>query len=153
MSTDKPPPQKKSRPITMALLGAVTLCSCCCCLAPDPRGPDDGPAGDSGGTNFDDPREVAAGTPTTAADGTPTTGSTGRTTYNQTSHSGTGRSFYGGPFWLPLFFGGSTSRGYSGGPGVGAPSRSPAPGGGVSTGGFGGTGRSMGGAGGGSSSS
>ena len=133
------PPPKKSRSITMALLGAVTLCSCCCCLLPAP--PDDG-GGDGGGGDFSDAQEFAA-------DGTPSTATTGRNAGHQTTHNSTGRSHYGGPFWLPLFFGNSYSRG----PGVNSPSRTPTPGG-VTTGGFGGTGRSMtgGGTGGGSAS-
>lgn len=136
------PPPKKSRSITMALLGAVTLCGCCCCLLPAP--PDE-PAGDTGGSSFDEVQEFAA-------DGTPTTGTITRTnTTSNTTHTSHGRSYYGGPFWLPLFFGGgSTSRGV--GPGVNSPSRTQSPGGGVSTGGFGGTGRSMTGGGGSSSS-
>ena len=147
MSKPRPaadPPPKKSRSITMALLGAVTLCSCCCCLLPAPN--DDDPTGDPGGSNFEEAQEFAA-------DGTPTTGTTARNSGNQTTHNATGRSHYGGPFWLPLFFGSSYSRGSSG-PGVNSPSRTPSPGGGVTTGGFGGTGRSMtgGGTGGGSAS-
>ena len=141
MPQPKPTPQKKSRGITLALLGAVTLCSCCCCLAPAPQRDEEVPAGDSESGDFGGPKEVAA-------DGTPAPGN--GTTTTHATHS---RPFYGGPFWLPLFFGNSGSS-YRGGSGVNSPSRTQSPGGGVATGGFGGTGRSMtGGATGGASSS
>ncbi len=126
------PPPKKSRSITLALLGAVTLCSCCCCLAPAPRQDDEVPAGDSEGGDFGEPQQFAA-------DGTPVPG----TGTNQATHTTHSRPFYGGPFWLPLFFGGGSS--YRGGSGVNSPSRTQSPGAGVPTGGFGGTGRVMGG--------
>ena len=141
----KPDPLKRSRSITMALLGAVTLCSCCCCLAPAPQRDEEVPAGETEGSDFGEPPQLAA-------DGTPVPG-TG-TSPNQTTHATHSRPFYGGPFWLPLFFGNSGSS-YRGGSGVNSPPRTQSPGGGVTTGGFGGTGRSMtgGSTGGGSSSS
>lgn len=124
----------------MALLGAVTLCSCCCCLAPAPQRDEEVPTGDTDGSDFNAPQEVAA-------DGTSVPG-TGTTTNQatQTTHTTHSRPFYGGPFWLPLFFGGygggSNSRG---GSGVNSPSRTQSPGAGAPAGGFGGTGRAMGG--------
>ena len=142
MPRPNPTPQKKSRSITMALLGAVTLCSCCCCLAPNPNPPDEEvPAGDSGGSNFEGPQEVAA-------DGTPVPGTATTTNQaTQTKHTTHSRPFYGGPFWLPLFFGGMGGSNYrgSGGSGYNSPSRTQSPGAGAPAGGFGGTGRAMGG--------
>ena len=46
------PPPKKSRSITLAILGAVTLCGCCCCLAPAPRVDEEVPAGGSESGDF-----------------------------------------------------------------------------------------------------
>ncbi len=137
-----PPPRRKSRPITLALLGAAALSSCLCCGFPAPRDAAD-EVGGGGGGDFGDPETPSTdrSTPTTARANT-AQGGTGTTGYR--------RSYV--PFWLPLFFGGF-GRGPSVGPRPG-PSVGPRPGvsntPGVSRGGFGGTGQSVGGGGSGS---
>lgn len=118
---NRPPPRRRSRPITMALLGAAVLSSCVCCLVPAPA---------------DDPQPGAAGgdfgpQPGTADSGrTPTTTKGENRANQQVTHH---RSYM--PFWLPLFFG--RGGGYSAprpSPNVrGAPAPSPN----VSRGGFG----------------
>jgi hypothetical protein len=109
-----------TRTITLVLLGGAALASCCCLLRPPPPPP-------TPPTRYDENGNPLPADSTTA-------GTT--TTHRRAS-----------PFWVPLFWGGSTGRAYSPPyrPGAGSPSRSasPSPGGAVTRGGFGGTGKAI----------
>ena len=83
-------PRRRSRPITMVLLGAAVLSSCVCCLVPAPA---DDPQGGAGGDFGPQPGTPASGrTPTTARG------------ENRADQQVTRRPSYM-PFWIPLFFG------------------------------------------------
>ena len=86
----QPPPRRRSRPITMALLGAAVLSSCVCCLVPAPA---DDPPGGAGGEFGPQP-----GTPDSARTATTNRGGDPANPPATRHHSYM-------PFWLPLFFG------------------------------------------------
>ena len=126
----RPPPRRRSRPITLTLLGAAVLSSCVCCLVPAPQA---APDANEGGGDFG----PDAATPSSAR-GTATSGKSENVAANQQAYR---RSYV--PFWLPLFF---PRSGYSGprGPNV-RPAPAPSPN--VSRNGFGRSGGFFGGGG------
>jgi hypothetical protein len=119
------PQSRRSRNIQLVLLGVATFAVCSCCLFPAPAEEEEVVEGANFGEVTDD--------------GSGTTATTAKNYSSNTNHSTRTTSGYRGPFWFPLIFGGGSSR-PSGGSYTGSnPSNRP----GVSTGGFGGTGRSV----------
>ena len=105
-----------TRTVTLVLLGGAALTTCCCLLRPPPP-----------------PQQYDEnGNPVAPAAGS--SGTARSTTYRRSPS-----------WWVPVFWGGTSGRSYtppyrSGG---GSPSRSPSPGGAVTRGGFGGTGKAI----------